>query len=104
MRVAKAEAHACPMPRPWDTGHVTLITQEWAEVEDVANPKSCLIVGRARSEPIASEVRGQGDRRALVAAVTGRTAAFISGGERNSHMGAPGGSPIAALVALEPDP
>jgi hypothetical protein len=63
MRVAKAEAHACPMPRPWDTGHVTLITQEWAEVEDVANPKSCLIVGRARSEPIASEVRGQGDRR-----------------------------------------
>jgi cyanuric acid amidohydrolase len=38
---------------------------------------------------------------ALVASVTGTTTAFVSGGERNSHMGPPGGNPVAAVVRTE---
>jgi cyanuric acid amidohydrolase len=34
----------------------------------------------------------------LVASVTGRTSVFVSGGERNSHQGPPGGNPVAAVV------
>lgn len=34
----------------------------------------------------------------LVASVTGRTTNYISGGERNSHQGPPGGNTIAAVV------
>ena len=34
----------------------------------------------------------------LVASVTGRTANYVSGGERNSHQGPPGGNIVAAVV------
>jgi cyanuric acid amidohydrolase len=34
----------------------------------------------------------------LVASVIGRTTVFVSGGERNSHQGPPGGNPVAAVV------
>jgi cyanuric acid amidohydrolase len=34
----------------------------------------------------------------LVASVTGRTMNYVSGGERNSHQGPPGGNIIAAVV------
>lgn len=37
---------------------------------------------------------------ALIAAVTGETRFFMSGGERDSHQGPPGGSPVAAVVSL----
>ena len=37
---------------------------------------------------------------ALIAAVTGETRFFMSGGERNSHQGPPGGSPVAAVVRV----
>ena len=36
----------------------------------------------------------------LVASVTGRTTNYVSGGERNSHQGPPGGNVIAAIVRL----
>jgi cyanuric acid amidohydrolase len=36
----------------------------------------------------------------LVASVTGDPAMFLSGGEKNSHQGPPGGSPIAAVVRV----
>jgi cyanuric acid amidohydrolase len=35
---------------------------------------------------------------ALVVSVTGQPMSFVSGGERNSHMGPPGGNPVAAVV------
>lgn len=35
---------------------------------------------------------------ALIGSVIGRTAFYMSGGERNSHQGPPGGSPIAAVI------
>ncbi|HWH10034.1 MAG TPA: ring-opening amidohydrolase [Solirubrobacteraceae bacterium] len=35
---------------------------------------------------------------ALVIGITGEPMSFISGGERNSHMGPPGGNPIAAVI------
>jgi cyanuric acid amidohydrolase len=35
---------------------------------------------------------------ALVVSVTGEPMSFISGGERNSHMGPPNGNPVAAVV------
>jgi cyanuric acid amidohydrolase len=35
---------------------------------------------------------------ALVGSVIGRTAFYMSGGERNSHQGPPGGSPVAAVI------
>lgn len=35
---------------------------------------------------------------ALVVSVTGEPMSFVSGGERNSHMGPPGGNPVAAVV------
>jgi cyanuric acid amidohydrolase len=35
---------------------------------------------------------------ALVVSITGEPMSFISGGERNSHMGPPGGNPVAAVV------
>jgi cyanuric acid amidohydrolase len=36
---------------------------------------------------------------ALVVSITGEPMSFISGGERNSHMGPPGGNPVAAVVS-----
>lgn len=35
---------------------------------------------------------------ALVVSVTGQPKVFVSGGERNSHMGPPGANPVAAVV------
>jgi cyanuric acid amidohydrolase len=37
----------------------------------------------------------------LVASVTGRTTNYVSGGERNSHQGPPGGNIVAAIVRTE---
>jgi cyanuric acid amidohydrolase len=37
----------------------------------------------------------------LVASVTGRTMNYVSGGERNSHQGPPGGNIIAAVVRAD---
>jgi cyanuric acid amidohydrolase len=37
----------------------------------------------------------------LVASVTGRTTNYVSGGERNSHQGPPGGNIVAAIVRAE---
>lgn len=39
---------------------------------------------------------------ALVVNVTGEPMSFVSGGERNSHMGPPGGNPVAAVVRRMP--
>jgi cyanuric acid amidohydrolase len=36
----------------------------------------------------------------LLASTTGQTAAFVSGGERNSHQGPPEGNPLAAIVRV----
>lgn len=36
----------------------------------------------------------------LLAATTGHTMSFVSGGERNSHQGPPEGNPLAAIVRL----
>jgi cyanuric acid amidohydrolase len=38
----------------------------------------------------------------LVASVTGRTTNYVSGGERNSHQGPPGGNIVAAVVRDRP--
>ena len=38
----------------------------------------------------------------LVASVTGRTTNYVSGGERNSHQGPPGGNIVAAVVKAQP--
>jgi cyanuric acid amidohydrolase len=37
----------------------------------------------------------------LVASVTGRTMNYVSGGERNSHQGPPGGNIVAPVVRVE---
>jgi cyanuric acid amidohydrolase len=37
----------------------------------------------------------------LVASVTGRTTNYVSGGERNSHQGPPGGNIVAAVVRAD---
>ena len=37
----------------------------------------------------------------LIASVTGRTTSYVSGGERNSHQGPPGGNIVAAVVKAE---
>jgi cyanuric acid amidohydrolase len=37
----------------------------------------------------------------LVASVTGRTTNYVSGGERNSHQGPPGGNIVAAIVRAD---
>jgi cyanuric acid amidohydrolase len=37
----------------------------------------------------------------LVASVTGRTTNYVSGGERNSHQGPPGGNIVAAVVRMD---
>ena len=37
----------------------------------------------------------------LIASVTGRTTNYVSGGERNSHQGPPGGNVVAAVVRSE---
>jgi cyanuric acid amidohydrolase len=36
----------------------------------------------------------------LVGSVIGRTSFYMSGGERNSHQGPPGGSPVAAVIRV----
>ena len=37
----------------------------------------------------------------LLAAATGHTASFVSGGEHNSHQGPPDGNPLAAIVRVD---
>lgn len=37
----------------------------------------------------------------LVASVTGRTTNYVSGGERNSHQGPPGGNIVAAVIRVD---
>ncbi|MHB8589427.1 MAG: ring-opening amidohydrolase [Candidatus Dormibacteraceae bacterium] len=37
----------------------------------------------------------------LIASVTGRTTNYVSGGERNSHQGPPGGNIVAAVVRID---
>jgi cyanuric acid amidohydrolase len=37
----------------------------------------------------------------LIASVTGRTTNYVSGGERNSHQGPPGGNIVAAVVRAD---
>ncbi|HVS48997.1 MAG TPA: ring-opening amidohydrolase [Candidatus Dormibacteraeota bacterium] len=37
----------------------------------------------------------------LIASVTGRTTNYVSGGERNSHQGPPGGNIVAAVVRVD---
>lgn len=37
----------------------------------------------------------------LIASVTGRTTNYVSGGERNSHQGPPGGNIVAAVVTMD---
>lgn len=37
----------------------------------------------------------------LLAAATGQTASFVSGGEHNSHQGPPDGNPLAAIVRVD---
>jgi cyanuric acid amidohydrolase len=37
----------------------------------------------------------------LVASVTGRTTNYVSGGERNSHQGPPGGNIVAAVIRAD---
>lgn len=37
----------------------------------------------------------------LIASVTGRTTNYVSGGERNSHQGPPGGNIVAAVVKAD---
>jgi cyanuric acid amidohydrolase len=37
----------------------------------------------------------------LIASVTGRTTNYVSGGERNSHQGPPGGNIVAAVVRTD---
>jgi cyanuric acid amidohydrolase len=37
----------------------------------------------------------------LIASITGRTTNYVSGGERNSHQGPPGGNIVAAVVRAE---
>jgi cyanuric acid amidohydrolase len=37
----------------------------------------------------------------LLAATTGRTCSFMSGGEQNSHQGPPDGNPLAAIVRVD---
>ena len=37
----------------------------------------------------------------LIASVTGRTTSYVSGGERNSHQGPPGGNIVAAVVKAD---
>ena len=37
----------------------------------------------------------------LIASVTGRTTNYVSGGERNSHQGPPGGNIVAAVVRMD---
>lgn len=52
-------------------------------LEDIESAKSTKCVGGA-----------------LMASVTGNTAIYMSGGERNSHQGPPGGSPVAVVVRV----
>jgi cyanuric acid amidohydrolase len=37
----------------------------------------------------------------LIASITGRTTNYVSGGERNSHQGPPGGNIVAAVVRMD---
>lgn len=38
---------------------------------------------------------------AIVATAVGRTTVWVSGGERNSHQGPPGGNPVAAIITID---
>jgi len=60
-----------------------------------ARGKRTTLLDDADSAKTAKAVGG-----ALIGSVIGRTAFFLSGGERNSHQGPPGGSPIAAVIRV----
>ena len=60
-----------------------------------ARGKRTTLLDDADSAKTAKAVGG-----ALIGSVIGRTAFFLSGGERNSHQGPPGGSPIATVIRV----
>lgn len=60
---------------------------------DVLRGEHVTMLDDHESHHVAKAVGG-----ALVIGVTGQPKAFISGGERNSHMGPPGANPVAAVV------
>ncbi len=60
---------------------------------DVLRGRHITVLDDHEAHHVAKAVGG-----ALVVSVTGEPMSFISGGERNSHMGPPGGNPVAAVV------
>lgn len=63
---------------------------------DVLRGRHITVLDDHEAHHVAKAVGG-----ALVVSVTGEPMAFVSGGERNSHMGPPGGNPVAAVVRRE---
>ncbi|HEX3874120.1 MAG TPA: ring-opening amidohydrolase, partial [Solirubrobacteraceae bacterium] len=60
---------------------------------DVLHGRHLTVLDDHEAHHIAKAVGGT-----LVVSITGEPMSFISGGERNSHMGPPGGNPVAAVV------
>ena len=61
---------------------------------DVLRGRHITVLDDHEAHHVAKTVGG-----ALVVSVTGEPMSFVSGGERNSHMGPPGGNPVAAVVS-----
>lgn len=60
---------------------------------DVLRGRHTTVLDDHEAHHVAKTVGG-----ALVVGVTGEPMSFVSGGERNSHMGPPGANPVAAVV------
>jgi cyanuric acid amidohydrolase len=92
LRSAGLEFDCCPSEA--DRGRVAQVFAKFVlPGSDVLHGRHITMLDDHEAHHVAKAVGG-----ALVVSITGEPMSFISGGERNSHMGPPGGNPVAAVV------
>ena len=72
-------------------------------IDSPALNRLVVIANAGHDLPYVKTAEGSTELRArgmLIASVTGRTTNYVSGGERNSHQGPPGGNIVAAVVRI----
>jgi cyanuric acid amidohydrolase len=92
LRSAGLDFDCCPSAA--DRGRVAQVFAKFVlPGSDVLHGRHITMLDDHEAHHVAKAVGG-----ALVVSITGEPMSFISGGERNSHMGPPGGNPVAAVV------
>jgi cyanuric acid amidohydrolase len=96
LRSAGLDFECCPSPE--DRSRIAQVFAKFVlPGSDVLRGRHITALDDHEAHHVAKAVGG-----ALVVSITGEPMSFISGGEQNSHMGPPGGNPVAAVVRRVP--